>query len=61
MAEHHECFLTTIVQVLVSTTGGDNYTAGDALRLLQDLNLTQQVSTRPSISQCDPHQNFLSS
>lgn len=31
------------LQVLVSTTGGDNYTAGDALKLLQDLNLTQQV------------------
>ena len=31
------------VQVLVSTKGGDNYTAGDALKLLTDLNLTQQV------------------
>lgn len=37
-----------LVQVLVSTTGGDNYTAGDALRLLQDLNLTQQVSLKIS-------------
>ena len=32
------------MQVLVSTKGGDNYTAGDALKLLTDLNLTQQVS-----------------
>lgn len=34
-------------QVLVSTTGGDNYTAGDALKILQDLNLTQQATVYP--------------
>ena len=33
-------------QVLVQTRGGDNHTANDALRLLQDLNLTQQVCMR---------------
>jgi lysophospholipase-3 len=34
-------------EVLVSTTGGDNYTAGDALQILQDLNLTQQATVYP--------------
>lgn len=29
--------------MLVETTGGVRYTAGDALRLLQDLNNTQQA------------------
>lgn len=36
-------------EVLVSTTGGDNYTAGDALKLLQDLNLTQQAAVYPRV------------
>ena len=31
-------------QVLVETKGGDKYMAADALRMLHDLNLTQQVS-----------------
>lgn len=32
-----------LLQVLVETSGGAKYTAGDSLRMLQDLNLTQQA------------------
>lgn len=31
------------MQILVETAGGDKYKASDALKMLQDLNLTQQV------------------
>lgn len=39
-------------EVLVETSGGDSYTASkeDAMRLLDDLNLTQQAATYPRVS-----------
>ncbi len=39
--------------VLVETTGGESYTASvdDAMRLLNDLNLTQQAAIYPHVSE----------
>ncbi len=38
------------MQVLVETTGGSKYTAYDALRMLQDLNNTQQARTSACVT-----------
>lgn len=43
------------MQILVETAGGDKYRASDALKMLQDLNLTQQVNTLSGL-QCFANQ-----